>query len=331
MAEFKEKGNEYFKKGEYDEALKLYSQAIDSEPSNHIFYSNRSACYFKLGKYQESLNDAKKCVEINHSWAKGYQRKGLAENKLNLLWQGFVSYSIGSLYDTKNDSIQNELKDIFKSVTTKFSQKFLTMAGDENVKNLMKDPNNLKDLMNPSADKIFEKSRDSEDFVSVVSKILEVDKQLVKKDVDEYFKIKISLHTGFESESFKYEKGDKPQTGGNREQALKVASEDFHKANDLFVNEEYEKALEMYDDAIQHDHSNMSYVINRAACYLKLNDDVLALEDCNLALKNGIKSARVYYLKAQAYKLIGKDDLVKQTIEEGLKLWANDEKLLSLK
>lgn len=108
MTDYKEKGNEQFKAKNYPQALEFYTKAIEIEPNNHIFYSNRAACYIKMSKYTEALADAEKCIEINHTFGKGYQRKGSALNKMEKYWQSFVCLSMGSLYDSSNQAIKDE-------------------------------------------------------------------------------------------------------------------------------------------------------------------------------------------------------------------------------
>lgn len=39
-------------------------------------YSNRAACYTKLGALPEGLKDANKCIELDPMFVKGYSRKG---------------------------------------------------------------------------------------------------------------------------------------------------------------------------------------------------------------------------------------------------------------
>jgi len=68
--ECKDQGNIEFERGNYEEALKSFSQAIDLDPDNHIFYSNRSACYMKLDSISKSLYDAEKCIELAPTWTK---------------------------------------------------------------------------------------------------------------------------------------------------------------------------------------------------------------------------------------------------------------------
>lgn len=37
----KDEGNGYFKKGQADLAIKSYSEAIDLDPTHHVYFSNR--------------------------------------------------------------------------------------------------------------------------------------------------------------------------------------------------------------------------------------------------------------------------------------------------
>ena len=58
----KEEGNEKFKKGQYEDALSCYTQALDlsdikdSEKAN--LYKNRAMCYLKMDSFEEAAKDA---------------------------------------------------------------------------------------------------------------------------------------------------------------------------------------------------------------------------------------------------------------------------------
>lgn len=188
------------------------------------------------------------------------------------------------------------------------------------VQRLMKNPENIMDLANPTADKIFEKSRDSPDFVEVLSTILGISQDEIKNDVAEHFRVKISM----DANQGQTNSGNNNQVKEKRHAEAEVA---FNKANDLFVNEDYEKALEQYDNAIHHDHSQMKYYVNRAACYLKMGDDALVLDDCDHCFKSGHQSARLYYLKVEAYKLMKHLDQAKECNSKALELYPGNEKL----
>ena len=98
----KAKGNACFEDKQYDEAIRLYSEAIALDDAKHEFYSNRSNCmrcrrtgilrrqsippcpswrppavdrcvragYSLLKRYDEALEDAKRCIELNPSWVR---------------------------------------------------------------------------------------------------------------------------------------------------------------------------------------------------------------------------------------------------------------------
>lgn len=79
-ASLKEKGNFEFQKGNYQNAIKLYTTDIETNKENseiHTLYSNRSAAYLHCKKYEMALQDAEKCITLKPEWAKGYVRKSM--------------------------------------------------------------------------------------------------------------------------------------------------------------------------------------------------------------------------------------------------------------
>ena len=56
--------------GDFPVAVRLYSEAIELDPRNHILYSNRSAALIKMGHFTRALQDAVKAKELNRSWPK---------------------------------------------------------------------------------------------------------------------------------------------------------------------------------------------------------------------------------------------------------------------
>lgn len=69
-AKLKDQGNTHLHAGDLAKAVECYTEAISLDPSNHVFYSNRSAAYAKDKKYEQALADAKKCVELKPDWGK---------------------------------------------------------------------------------------------------------------------------------------------------------------------------------------------------------------------------------------------------------------------
>lgn len=72
-------GNEAFVKKDFKTAIEFYSKAILQEPSNHIFFSNRSASHAGLQEWESAIKDAKECIRLNPEFIKGYYRLASAQ------------------------------------------------------------------------------------------------------------------------------------------------------------------------------------------------------------------------------------------------------------
>merc|ERR1712070_1052630 len=70
----KAKGNAAFSKGDNKVALRHYSMAINLDPENAVYYSNRSAAHAGLADWNSCLEDSHKTIELRPEWFKGYTR-----------------------------------------------------------------------------------------------------------------------------------------------------------------------------------------------------------------------------------------------------------------
>lgn len=82
----------------FEDAIAAYTEAIALDDKNHVLYSNRSAAYAKLLKYEEALQDAEKTVEVNPTWPKGYSRKGAALTGLEKFEEALTAYDDGNTH-----------------------------------------------------------------------------------------------------------------------------------------------------------------------------------------------------------------------------------------
>mmetsp|Transcript_10275 Transcript_10275/g.16417 ORF Transcript_10275/g.16417 Transcript_10275/m.16417 type:complete len:150 (-) Transcript_10275:15-464(-) len=94
-AEAKVKGNSAFTAKNYEEAIRHFTEAISHDATDHVFFSNRSACYASLEQYEKALQDGAECVKLKPDWSKGYARKGLAEFFLERLEDAAETYKAG--------------------------------------------------------------------------------------------------------------------------------------------------------------------------------------------------------------------------------------------
>lgn len=73
-------GAQAFKDQDYPKAVKHYTEALARGPPNvnpdaHKLFSNRAACYTKLGAWDVGLKDADQCIAIKPDFVKAYVRK----------------------------------------------------------------------------------------------------------------------------------------------------------------------------------------------------------------------------------------------------------------
>lgn len=80
--EWKVSGNEAVKKGDHAVAYESYSAGLKVDPNHAILLSNRSLSLLKLGRFEESATDAKRCIELRPDFVKGFLRAAMALKEL---------------------------------------------------------------------------------------------------------------------------------------------------------------------------------------------------------------------------------------------------------
>jgi stress-induced-phosphoprotein 1 len=118
-ASFKDIGNKALQAGNFDEAIKAYSDAIAIDPNDHVFYSNRSAAYLSKGDAENALADGMKCIEINPSWPKGYTRKGAALHALKRYDEAKNVYEQGLQIAPTDSGLKSGLAEVQKIIDSR--------------------------------------------------------------------------------------------------------------------------------------------------------------------------------------------------------------------
>jgi tetratricopeptide (TPR) repeat protein len=76
--EFKEKGNEAMKLGDYQKAVDLYTEAIKIDLSNAVYRCNRSAALIEVNEFEAAEEDAYIATQLDPNYAKAWSRMGMA-------------------------------------------------------------------------------------------------------------------------------------------------------------------------------------------------------------------------------------------------------------
>lgn len=147
--EEREKGNEYFKQQKYPEAVKHYSESLRRNPKDPKAYSNRAACYTKLGALPEGLKDAEKCIELDPTFSKGYTRKGAVQFFMKEYDKALETYREGLKHDPSNqellDGVRRCIEQINKANRGDLSPEDLKerqakAMQDPEIQNILSDP-----------------------------------------------------------------------------------------------------------------------------------------------------------------------------------------------
>lgn len=67
---------------DYENAIKYYTEALELNPSNAIYFSNRSLAYLRTECYGYALADATRALEIDKNYIKGYYRRATSNMAL---------------------------------------------------------------------------------------------------------------------------------------------------------------------------------------------------------------------------------------------------------
>lgn len=90
--ELKSQGNDFFKANKLHDAREAYSEALYLTPSakteeekreKAVLFSNRAACLQKLSRWEDVVEDCRKAIELDPTYAKAYHRRSAAHEALS--------------------------------------------------------------------------------------------------------------------------------------------------------------------------------------------------------------------------------------------------------
>ena len=103
-------GNNFFKNGDYKNAIAKYTEAIQIDPSQTAYWSNRSASYAGLNMWEEAKQDGKQCIAVDKNFVKGYFRLATAQKSLNELDGARDTLNQGLSVEPRNADLKKNVK-----------------------------------------------------------------------------------------------------------------------------------------------------------------------------------------------------------------------------
>ncbi|NP_001404084.1 serine/threonine-protein phosphatase 5 isoform 2 [Mus musculus] len=127
--ELKTQANDYFKAKDYENAIKFYSQAIELNPGNAIYYGNRSLAYLRTECYGYALGDATRAIELDKKYIKGYYRRAASNMALGKFRAALRDYETVVKVKPNDKDAKMKYQECSKIVKQKAFER--AIAGDE--------------------------------------------------------------------------------------------------------------------------------------------------------------------------------------------------------
>ncbi|KAJ3124043.1 Stress-induced-phosphoprotein 1 [Nowakowskiella sp. JEL0407] len=136
---YKRLGNEAYKQENYEDAVKNYIRAVESEPTNSAVLANIVQAYLmscgKLGREEKrkmlltALDYAEKCTVYNPGWGKGWYRQGCVLMRLNRYQDACAAFQQGLLVDGENEELRKKYEESSRLARSFMSNKEKRMIG----------------------------------------------------------------------------------------------------------------------------------------------------------------------------------------------------------
>jgi len=112
----KDSATESFKAQDYEKAVEDLTAAIGLDPTNQVFYSNRSVAFTAMQMYEKALEDADECIRLQPTWAKGYSRRAAAKFHLGDLQSAKLAYSKAWDLEPNNAKTKADLEHVLSEI-----------------------------------------------------------------------------------------------------------------------------------------------------------------------------------------------------------------------
>ncbi|KAF2197881.1 TPR-like protein [Delitschia confertaspora ATCC 74209] len=311
--EYKAAGNKFFKAKEYNMAIKEYSKAIESDPKNATYYSNRAAALMSANRFAEALEDCKMADELDPGNMKILLRLGRLYTSLGRPDEAISAFNSISPPATAKDTqpaltMRQHIKQAEDQLATGSSgslvihaldmaerglgygvdrpRKWKLLRGEAYLK--MGNVNALGDAQNVAMSLLRNNSQDPDALV-LRGRVLYAQGENAK--AIQHFRQALACDPDFKA-AVKYlrmvQKLDRMKEEGNA----------------AFKAGRYQEAVDIYSQALEVDPANKGtnskILQNRALCYIRLKNYSPAVADCTRALELDPSYTKARKTKAKA-------------------------------
>lgn len=111
--DFNRQGDRYYDLEQYEEAVKSYTEAIQLQANNSMFYNNRGCAYGGLGEYDKAISDYNKAIELDSFNSTAYHNRGYTYNNLKEYEKAISDYGKAIELSPNNATAYNNRGSIY--------------------------------------------------------------------------------------------------------------------------------------------------------------------------------------------------------------------------
>jgi stress-induced-phosphoprotein 1 len=337
--QFKAAGNAALKDGNTSLAIENYTKAINADGANHVYYSNRSAAYLKMGDAHNALEDAQSCIALNPAFAKGFSRKGAALHALKRLNDATAAYEEGLAKFPADAGLKKGLEEVTRDKNGGgggaaggggagglFGPEMMAqMAMDPRMRSYTNDPEVMAKIQ------LVQKNPNLLPTIMQDPKMMEMLGMMMGQDSGAG-EASSSSAPSSASTPAKKEPDPEPMEEDlsslspeerKKKETEKAAKEKKELGNEFYKKKEFEKALGAYDEAIAIQPTNMTFLSNKAAVYFTQKKYDECIEECLKAVEVGKENKAPFEDRAKALTRCAKAYQKKGDLQNAIEMCNN--------
>jgi stress-induced-phosphoprotein 1 len=149
--EAKERGNDSFKKGDFDQAIKDYSEAIKRNPAEPKYFTNRAAAKAKRMDWQGSLEDANSALQLDPKNVKAMCKVGNAQFAQAQEYKAIETFKAALAIEPESEEAKEGLRRTYSKIE---AQNADPARAEERRKRAMADPEIQMILADPMVNQV---------------------------------------------------------------------------------------------------------------------------------------------------------------------------------
>lgn len=128
----KNAGNKAYSEQKFQDAVNLYTQAIEKDSTNHIFFANRANVYLDMDRHFECIADCDKAIALDASFVKSYARKAQALFQLERYEESTEMIKVGQSKETEDEELKKQFTGLEKMIEKELKHLELVPEGHPN-------------------------------------------------------------------------------------------------------------------------------------------------------------------------------------------------------